>query len=828
MANLVSDYLAHGWKIVPIPPGSKGPNHPGWNTQFASLQSAEKLPPGYGVGLLHAYSGTMAFDIDDWDRTVARGIDLDALYNAPDAVIISSGRRGRGKLLYKMPFGLVLPTKKFQDDIGRDPNTNKIIKVNVFELRCATLEDTSVQDVLPPSIHPDTGLPYQWAGAGHWSRLPMLPPILYELWMAALADIRPPSANGVDSSWDEIRQALAYINPDCCREEWISVGMALQWAGEQTFNPDQAFLIWNGWSRQGTKYDGEVKTAQQWVSFRTKKTRLITLGTLFHIASSYGWTRPAIDASVLFSDVTKMVKPADVINTLRPLPPDLDLSLWPTALTDRALEVSKTIGCDPLVPLFAGLGALCGAVDARTRLELVPGFKVPPVLWLMTIGDPGDMKSPGSHPMIDPLTNIELADRQRFVQDLRTWEIKEAAYASAYKDLMAFAGRPEALLPGGMEQAPTVPEKPEMPVPLKIKVSDVTSQKLIRLAAERPRGLLCHLDEMNSWVYKVVNAGTGEDRSAWVVGYEAKRYEMDRVAAGSIYCDNFAVSIYGNMQPQVLEENFSRLTQDGLLQRFLPAVLRHDQTKLGQPIPDVISQSAAWENTLRLTFALEPKTYKLSSDAYQAFRRFQQWYYDRVQSERLANTSAEFMTAFGKIVGLAGRLILMFHILEAPFADAVSVDIVDRVVRIVREYVVPTYRFVFDKDGSTTEFDMWIVEWVIQHADAEKITLAEIKRSARRPFEKANLKTTWQQNEWVIGAMHLLEKMHWVHRTDDGSQESRSVAEWLVNPHLKTMFKDYREAVVRAKLEWNEHRIAKARSHHPVYVHGMDMLEDRV
>jgi hypothetical protein len=103
--------------------------------------------------------------------------------------------------------------------------------------------------------------------------------------------------------------------------------------------------------------------------------------------------------------------------------------------------------------------------------------------------------------------------------------------------------------------------------------------------SERPRGLLCYLDEMNSWTQKLTNRASGEDRSAWVVGFEAERYEMDRVQDGSTHADNFAVSIYGNMQPQVLEDNFSDLAQDGLLQRFLPAVLRHNKTRWASRYP---------------------------------------------------------------------------------------------------------------------------------------------------------------------------------------------------------------------------------------------------
>lgn len=818
---IITDYIAHGWSIVPIPSGVKGPNHSGWNTRAAALASESALPIGYGVGLAHAYSGTMALDIDDWERTKARGIDVDALYAAPDSVTILSGKAGRGKLLYKMPMGLRLPTKKFQDELRRDSN-NRIIRLNVFELRCGTIDDLTVQDVLPPSIHPETKQPYQWGGNGHWSRLPILPSFLLDYWMASLKDARPVTVEGIDSSWDEISEALAHINPDCSREDWIHAGMAIKYAGEQTFNPDQAFALWDGWSAQGAKYKGQRETIQQWRSFRSEKHQVVTLGTLFHLAKQSGWVRATPDASTLFSDVSKMVAPADIIDTMKAKPPDINLDLWPPVLAKRALEVSNSVGCDPIVPLWAGLAAVCGVVDARSRLELMPGFRVPPVLWLMTIGDPGDRKSPGSRPMLAPLKDIELSDRPRYAKEKDAWTFKQAVYTSAYNAMIKYAGSPDGML--DPSQAPAVPQEPIQPVPLKITVSDITSQELVHKCQQRPRGMLCYLDEMNSWVAKLTNKMSGENRSAWVVGFESEHYEMDRRSNGATHCENFAVSIYGNMQPSVLEDNFTDLGRDGLLQRFLPAVLRHNQSRLSQPVPDFMTSAGAWAQALHSIFTLEPTNYRLTPEAYQVFRSFQEWYEDRMKEERLMKSSNEFITAFGKITGLVGRLALVFHILEDPWKPAISAELMKRVVRIAREYVIPAYRYVFDIEGSASAFDSWVMEYIIQHSDLERITMSELKRSARRGFEKANIKTSWQQNEWVISAMHLLDKMHWTARIDDGSKEHTGHAEWLINPHLKTTFKAYRDAVVKAKLARNQDRLERADSTLPNIVHGADQL----
>jgi hypothetical protein len=813
MGNDIEDYIANGWRIVPIAPGSKRPVQQGWQTGAGALASASALPFGYGVGLMHAYSSTMALDIDDWGRTLALGLDVDALAAAPDSVMIHSGKPGHGKLLYRMPFGLVLPSKQIWDN-----------KQAIVNFRCSTADGLTVQDVLPPSIHPDTLQPYQWGGNGHWSRLPVLPASILTYWQASLEVVMPSTvAVTLDTSWDEIRAALAYIDPDCSREDWVQCGMAIKRNGEQTITPDQAFAVWDGWSRQGVKYPGPAAIAQQWRSFRSDKTQLITLGTLFKLAKQGGWVKSTPDVSALFADMSTMTPPADVIDTMKPKPPDIDLSLWPPVLAKRAQEVADTVGCDPIIPLWAGMAAVCGVVDAQSRLELMSGFQVPPILWMMTLGDPGDKKSPGSRPMLEPLKAIESDDKPRYAAARQAWEFSQAVYASAHKSMMKYAESPEGILDPG--QAPVVPPEPAQPVPLKITVADITSQELVYNCHTRPRGVLCYLDEMNALVQKITNKMSGENRSTWVVGFESTEYRMDRVSTKATHCENFAVSIYGNMQPQVLEDNFTSLASDGFLQRFLPAVVRHNWSKMGNPIPDFMTTAGKWEATLRGIFAVEQTTYRLAPEAYQVYRSFQEWYEDRMQQERLMKSSNEFIMAFGKITGLVGRLALIFHIIEDPHKPTVSAELMTRVVRIAREYVTPAYRHTFDSEGSSSVFDSWVMEYVVQYADKDTLSLVYIKRGARRPFERADVKTPYQQTEWVISAMYLLEKMNWVARIDDGAKENIGQAEWAINPHLKTTFKAYRDAVVRAKLARNQDRLDRAGSNLPHNTHGADSLQ---
>jgi len=789
-------YIRHGWKLVPIPMGTKGPSTKGWNKIENTLKSQSDLPHGWGIGLAHAYSGTMALDIDDWfSATLAlaeHGIDLQSLYDDVDAVTIDSGCSGRGKLLYKMPDGLSLPSKKV------------IINKSVaYELRCSTLNNLTVQDVLPPSIHPDTKQPYRWSGRGSWLDMPILPDSLLKLWQGFVDQdsIRSiGSETEVKSSWLEIKTALESIDPDCTRDEWLNVGMALHWAGNQTQSGDYALQVWNDWSAQAeTKYKGTNDIWSVWKSFKADNG--VTLGTFYHIAKTHGWERPPITADELFKDINNdtkydLLSPIDLINGFKLPPPKLDLDPWPELLATRAREVSEQIGSDPIIPLFAGLSSICGVVDARIRLELMPGFKVPPILWLMTIGAPADKKTPSSKPMMDILKVIQMEDHSRYRDELLKWEGQEAAYVTQKKTFLEWAASGTAMLEN--DNAPPVPELPNQPVPLKITVADITSQSLIRNAADRPRGLLCYLDEMNTWMKKINDTRSGEDRSSWTVSYESNPYQMDRVGAGSIYCQNLAVSFYGNVQPKIFRNAVKMLGEDGTLQRFIPGIINQKASKLGNPVPSMFTHEEQWNNTVRTVFALPPMDYQMSPGAYESFRDFQRWYEDRKQEEYMIQSSDNYMTAFGKLEGTTGRMILIFHLIDDPFNPFVQKSTVDNVIKIVKGFIIACFKHAYTEivDRHNESFGVWLIDHIIYMSEFHStITLSEIRKSARRKFKEGQ--TTWQKDQIIIDTVYNLEDAKWMIRTEE--RHNDGFIRWTINPMISSTYKDYRLKVKRAK-----------------------------
>lgn len=262
-------YIEAGWSLCSIRKGSKGPDYPRWNETPIPLDAADGID---GAGILHVQSRTCALDIDSLDLArpwlAEHGVDVDALLDADDAVRIDSGRPGRAKLLYAMK---QRPLRTFKP------------KGSGLELRCATADGKSVQDVLPPTVHPETKKPYEWAGGllGDWRELPPIPANLLQIWRGLEPDINSTTSEQVVPSLPidlvRLRKAAFKHSPDCEYDEWIKVGMQLH---EGTDGDGAGFDIWCEWSR-GVKripYPSDVTLKMHWLSFSSAPGKRVATG----------------------------------------------------------------------------------------------------------------------------------------------------------------------------------------------------------------------------------------------------------------------------------------------------------------------------------------------------------------------------------------------------------------------------------------------------------------------------------------------------------------------------------------------------------------------
>lgn len=173
----LTHYLELGFALVHVPSGTKGPHSNGWQDHPITKEADAVMVwrDGGGIGLHHAESRTAVLDIDhpEWAARALAAVDinLESLLAAPGPKI--RGAKGL-KPIYQVPDGLELSRKVLA---WKAPGAPKA--VTVFELRAG-----KTQDLLPPSVHPDTHKPYTWEPASPERRgdFPELPGELRALW----------------------------------------------------------------------------------------------------------------------------------------------------------------------------------------------------------------------------------------------------------------------------------------------------------------------------------------------------------------------------------------------------------------------------------------------------------------------------------------------------------------------------------------------------------------------------------------------------------------------------------------------------------------------
>lgn len=785
---MLKEYIDLGWALTPVRSKTKSPELSGWNLRENAITVEGELSKLLfkNVGLLHAYSGTCAIDIDDYENSKwffkhRFNVDVEQLFD--EGVRIDSGNPNHYKFLYKCP----------------PKETKKIIYhgATLVEFRSATKDGLTVQDVLPPSVHP-SGKKYEWFG--DYTNLPDLPDYLMNAWDECLKPLVHPirQLDIKETPDNDLLEYLQYIPPDCPRDEWIAVGMALHWWGSKSESTDVARDMWDDWSKKGSKYKGPSDINTQWKSFKeTSSPR--TTATIKYVAQKYGYQD---DYSRFFGNISLN---NELLLGVKPPSPQIPSELFPKILKNYATEVSRTMGADLVIPLWAGMGAACGAIDARSRLELLPGFEVPPTLWLMTVGAPGEKKSPGSDPMRAPLDVLEAEHVKKFKEELLAWEGIEAAHAASKKAYLEFSAGADAVL--GNVKSPMVVDLPPKPVDLRLSAGDITSQKLIRMAAERPYGFVVWLDELGGWVRKIANPKSGEDRSAWVSAFNGSRYTMDRVTNGSVTIEKLSLSMYGNIQPDVLKQFNQLLADDGLLQRFLPITTKWENRTAGEPFTEKnrwMSMKPIWEKTLRGLYQLGEQKYKLSKEAYDEFREFQKWFDSYIKFEMSTQAGGSYLTALSKVEGQIGRFTLVFHMIEAPMEKEVQVDTLKRVIDLFRNFIMSSIKNTFRFANKTQHIEQWVMDFLVTNSDYSIISMADLRRRTRYLFKDED--SPERRTSLLLEAMEYFEGLNWVRRVDSKKFLFKNSMHWAVHPQLAKHFEedDYREQMIESKVRMRE------------------------
>lgn len=530
-SSLPVDYVRAGLALIPIPRGMKSPQITGWQLEDNAIRSEEaaaSISSG-NFGLAHRWCRTCAVDIDDYSKAsewlAMHGIDTEALLLAEDAVQIKSGRPNRAKLLYRLPEEVEwLPTFK-PDQVG-------------LELRCASRDGTTtVQDVLPPSIHPETGKPYEWAGSGDWRHLPILPSSMLNLWQSlSIPRAAQPKVELAPQSSHEIAEGGR-------NEHLTKLAGALRRKGMELPTIEAALLAENANKCRPPLPETEVRG----------------------VAKSIMRYAPSQDSR----ELVKRCAPEPL---RRPVPPPHPYPLDELGglLKPAAEAIRRVIQAPEAIIGGSLLAAASLATQALADVHL-DGRVYCLSLWFLNVAESGERKSAVDNEVMRAAREHERAMSRSYEDELLTHdaEIMEwnARREQAKKDATKSKGR------GLAESIVDLGAQPLAPLIPRLTAADFTAEGLFKLLQAGYPSIGAFTDEAaqvfggHGMQKETVMRTAGALCRLWDNG------ELDRVRSGDgaqkLYGRRFAMHLLA--QPVIAERAFS----DGILsdQGFLPRCL---------------------------------------------------------------------------------------------------------------------------------------------------------------------------------------------------------------------------------------------------------------
>ncbi|WP_395616330.1 hypothetical protein [Sphingorhabdus sp.] len=167
-------------------------------------------------------------------------------------------------------------------------------EITVLEFRCGTVEGLTMQDVLPPSMHPDTRMPYRWGGKGDWRQIPEIPAALLAAWQQELVARQTSRKQRKDRQWSlsrvedtprqraRVADMLSHISADCGYELYRDMVWAILSLGWH--DGEDIAKAWCLTAPHRFEEDSFWSVANSY-----DDTRSPTIGTIIYHARAGGW-----------------------------------------------------------------------------------------------------------------------------------------------------------------------------------------------------------------------------------------------------------------------------------------------------------------------------------------------------------------------------------------------------------------------------------------------------------------------------------------------------------------------------------------------------------
>jgi hypothetical protein len=409
-------------------------------------------------------------------------------------------------------------------------------------------------------------------------------------------------------------------------------------------------------------------------------------------------------------------------------PPAFPLDALPVGVAEFVADRAERLGVDHAMIAMPLLAVCAAALDDRHVVQVrrhdqqwVESAR----LWVAIVEEPGGKKTPAIAAAIEPIRAIENRWIEEDTSKLTNYQLELDAYQEARRKAVRLSCEHERTLWTIFNPAPKRPPQ------RRLIVSDITTESLARILADNPAGVIGLFDELAQLLgsfdaYRGAKA-TGRDRAIWLQLYNGGSIAVDRVGSGYLSIPNWSACIVGGIQPELMRKLMPNLSEDGLLQRFIPIFGSGPSMGNDRVADDEADQTYhRLLQTLTGWRALPPTRVRLSAEAHEARERVMEFVNAR---QILPHTPGPLKNHLSKWEALFARLLLTLHAIEVASAHAAfGVSLEDfheirgstarSVERLMTEYLLPSVtRFYRDFCGRSehVQHACWVAGHILAH-----------------------------------------------------------------------------------------------------------------
>ena len=325
------------------------------------------------------------------------------------------------------------------------------------------------------------------------------------------------------------------------------------------------------------------------------------------------------------------------------------LEVFPNQIQDLIKEASDTLNFHIDYTAISILYAVSVSMGLTYEIEVKKGYALTGLLYCMILGNPGVSKTHPLKLILQPIQDIDRKNNVIHKQELEDY--KQEVFDEKKK-------KPEDR------------KRIKKPIRKQLLLTDATPEAVIDVMSFNDRGIGLYNDELSGWFANFNRYNNGSSMQFWLSVFSSTSHTVNRKTTEDIFIDKLYIPVIGTIQPEALIEVFSKMPNNGFLDRFLTAYPKDAKKEYLNDKEMPKELLVMWRDVVKRiynipkayfegTYEIAPIPLKLSSEASLLFKKWQENNTDLVNNTE----DSKLQGVYSKAEILVLRLALILEVL---------------------------------------------------------------------------------------------------------------------------------------------------------------------